>query len=202
MKNKGILIFIILLMTSASAWFLFNKYRVVIPPVDVAKSEIGWSGKSVSGAHTGKIGLKKAELRFQNDKLVGGMFEADMKAITVTDISDPEENKGLKDHLENEDFFAAEKYPTASFRITESASSGDGLYRVKGIMKIKEKEQELAFDVKVFPIGKTGRRATATVPFDRTLFGIEYAAKDKPGSEKDWFIYNEILLNINIISGN
>jgi len=201
MKKNSILLIAGLLIAALAGWFLYNKYRVVIPPVDITRSEIGWSGNSISGGHLGKISLKKAELQFQNGQLRGGSFEADMNSITVTDITDPEENKGLIEHFANEDFFEIKRFPTASFRITEVKPKGEQLYDVSGVMKIKDKEQPLSFETKVVPFGESGHRATATVPVDRTRFGIEYAAKGKPGSEKDWFIFNEFILNINIVSG-
>lgn len=201
MKSKVLLLLGAGMAALAAGWFFYNKYRVVVPPVDVARSEIGWSGKSVSGVHTGKISLKKAQLQFQDGKLTGGMFEADMKSVTVTDITDPEENKHLVDHIANEDFFEVNRYPVASFRITEVKPLEGDFYDVKGIMKIKDREQPLGFRAQVLPAGDKGHRATASVSIDRTLFGIEYGAKDKPGSEKDWFIFNDFLLNVNVVTG-
>jgi polyisoprenoid-binding protein YceI len=201
MNFKRILLISLFVLAPAAAWFFYNKYRVVVPAVDVARSEIGWSGKSVSDVHTGKISLKKAELQFQNDKLTGGFFEADMKSITVTDITDPEDNKHLVDHIANEDFFEVNRYPSASFRITEVKPAGNDLYEITGLMKIKDRENKLSFQARVLPAGESGRRATATISIDRTLFGIEYGSMGKPGSEKDWFIHNEFVLNVNVVTG-
>ncbi|MCZ8217246.1 MAG: hypothetical protein O9262_13460, partial [Cyclobacteriaceae bacterium] len=83
--KKTLIIFAFVVFTAALAWILYNKYRIVIPPVDTAKSEIGWSAKSVSDTHFGKIQLSKATLEFKNSKLVGGSFEINMKTITVED---------------------------------------------------------------------------------------------------------------------
>ena len=187
------------LLAIATGWYFYNKYRVVIPPVDVSKSEIGWSATSLSGAHTGKIKLSKAELQFKNDVLVGGMFEADMRSITVTDITDPEENKQLVKHISDQDFFEVEKYPTATFKITEVTRTKDDTYEVKGMMKIKDKENPVSFTTRIEK-NTTSTRAAASVTVDRTLYGIEYGAKGKPGSEKDWFIFNDFLLNINVVA--
>lgn len=200
MNFKRILLISLFVLAPAAAWFLYNKYRVVVPAVDVTRSEIAWSGKSVSDVHTGKISLKKAELQFRDDKLIGGMFEADMKSITVTDITDPEDNKHLVDHIANEDFFEVNRYPSASFRITEVKPAGNDLYDVSGLMKIKDRENKISFQAQVLPAGENGHRATATVSIDRTLFGIEYGSMGKPGSEKDWFIHNDFLLNINVVA--
>lgn len=186
---------------AVSAWFIYNRNRVVIPPIDKSKSEIGWSGKSITDTHTGKIQLSKAELRFENDVLIGGMFEADMKSITVTDITEPEENQKLVSHISDVDFFEVEKYPTATYTITSVKSLGNDAYELTGNMKIKDKEHPLSFKTQITKT-ENGKTASATVSIDRTKYGIEYGAQGKPGSEKDWFILNDFMLNINIVVGN
>lgn len=188
-------------LTLGIGWYVYNKNRVVVPPVDVTKSEIGWSATSLSGAHTGKIKFNKAELQFRNDVLVGGMFEADMRSITVTDITEPDDNKQLVQHISDQDFFEVDQYPSATFRITEATPVTNNSYQVSGVMKIKDKENPVTFTTRIEKNGITWR-ANATVTVDRTLFGIEYGAKGKPGSEKDWFIFNDFILNINVVSAN
>ena len=192
---SGILLILIVI------WMMYNKFRAVIPAVDMNSSEIGWSGKSISDVHTGKLKLSKAEIIFKNGKLSGGSFEADMKSITVTDISDSAENRHLVEHIANEDFFEVNKYPKASFTITEVKELEENRYEVTGRMKIKNRENPLSFTTNVSPAG-SGKRLSAVMNIDRTLYGIEYAAKDKPGSEKDWFILNDFTLNVNILTGN
>lgn len=198
---KNLKLSLVVLALAATGWFFYNKYRVVVPPVDISKSEIGWSANSLSGSHTGKLKLSHAELQFKNDVLIGGMFEADMRSITVTDIKDPDDNQQLVKHISDQDFFEVDKYPTATFNITEARPKGDNSYDVKGIMKIKDKENPVAFNTRIEKNGNS-TRATASINIDRTLFGIEYGAKGKPGSEKDWFIFNEILLNINVVTSD
>lgn len=199
MKNKGILIFIAAAIL-VGGWMIYNRYRVVIPPVDITKSEIGWTGKSISDAHTGKLNLTKAELQFQNEQLKGGFFEADMRSITVSDIKDTADNRHFIEHIANEDFFEVDKFPTASFTITGVEPVAGERCRVTGTMKIKDREQPITFDAEVAPVAG-GKRLSALVNIDRTLFGIEYGAKGKPGSEKDWFILDEFTLNINVVAG-
>lgn len=195
--NRKFLLIAVLVIVLAASWILYNRYRVVVPEVDINSSEIGWSGKSISDTHSGKLKLSKAEMKFKNGKLVGGMFEADMKSITVADITDTADNRHFLEHIANQDFFEVNKYPTASFTITSVTPRGEDTYDVSGRMKIRDKENPLSFQATVTPEG-TGKRVSALVTIDRTLYGIEYGAKDKPGSEKDWFILNEFTLNVNV----
>lgn len=186
-------------IATATGWFFFNKYRVVVPPVDVSQSEVGWSAKSVTDTHVGKIKLTKAELQFQDERLVGGFFEADMTSITVTDITDARHNQDFISHITTEDFFEVNRFPTATFRITEVAQQAGNDYRVKGLMTIKGQEQSIEFSASVTPT-PTGKRTSATLPIDRTAFGIEYGAEGKRGSEKDWFIHNDFTLHVNVVT--
>lgn len=195
---KKIILLAIAGAIALSAWFIYNSKRVVVPPIDKTKSEIGWSGKSITDTHTGKIQLSKAELRFENDVLIGGMFEADMKSITVTDITEPEENQKLVSHISDADFFEVEKYPVATFTMTAAKPLGNDAYEVSGNMKIKDKEHPISFKTQITKT-EHGKNASATVSIDRTKYGIEYGAQGKPGSEKDWFILNDFLLQINIV---
>ena len=146
-RNKILLLFVVVIAATAG-WFLYNRYRVVVPAVDINNSEVGWSGKSVSDVHMGKIQLSKAEVKFQGGELIGGMFEADMKSITVTDITDTADNRYFIEHIGNEDFFEVNKYPTAGFVITNVKALGEGAYEVTGTMKIKDKENPITFTAK------------------------------------------------------
>jgi len=178
--------------------FLYNRYRVVVPPVDISRSEIGWGAKSLSGPHEGKVSISQAKLEFQNGQLIGGFFEADMTSLTVTDMEDPADNLSLADHLKDPDFFDVANHPKSTFTITEVKSSGVNGYAVKGVMKIKDIEQPLSFDAQLFEEQGIGR-LSAQLTVDRTLFGIKYAAKGEVGSEVDWFIFNDFVLQVNVL---
>lgn len=197
--KKKILGVSLLVLFIGTGWLVYNRFRVVIPAVDVNKSEIAWSAKSLSGPHTGKIMLSKANLEFQGGKLIGGSFEADMTSITVTDISDTADNRHFVEHISDADFFEVNKFPKASFTITKATPLNEQDYEVTGTMRIKEQENPMTFKATVTPAG-TGQRVSALVTVDRTKFGIEYGSKGKPGSEPDWFILDEFILNINVVT--
>lgn len=199
MKRNIIIITASLLAPVIAAWFIYNKYRVVIPPVDTTKSEVGWSAKSVSDTHYGKIQLSKASLQFKDSKLAGGEFEVDMNSITVDDITDAKHNEDFIRHVTTEDFFQTNLYPTAKFIITSAKEVSNLKYEIIGDLTIKKVTKPIQFIAALNQKEKT-KNVTATIVIDRTLFGIEYGGKDKPGSEKDWFIYNDFTLHVNIVS--
>ncbi len=198
--NRRVIFFVAGLAIGVLAtWFLYNRYRVVVPPVDTSKSEIGWSAKSVSDTHYGKIQLTKASLQFQNEALVGGDFEVDMKSITVEDITDEEHRNDFIKHIATGDFFETNTYPIATFKITSVKPIANASYEVVGDLKIKNVTKPIQF-VATLKEENGLKKASAKIVVNRTLFGIEYGGKGKKGSQKDWFIYEDFILNVNIVS--
>ncbi len=65
-----------------------NDTEVYKEPLDTANSFIFWKGTKLlyTRGHSGEVEFKKGEMHYENERLVGGLFEADMKTIKVTDI--------------------------------------------------------------------------------------------------------------------
>jgi polyisoprenoid-binding protein YceI len=199
MKKRHVLMLVGVTLSGIIFWVVYHKYRVVLPIIDTSRSEVGWAGKSVSDTHTGKVKFSKVNLTFQNGQLSGGNFEVDMASVTVEDIKDPQGIKDFIGHISTEDFFEVNKYPTATFVITEVKSTRDQEYLVTGDMTIKGITLPITFPASVTQEDHR-YRLSAYVQIDRTAFGIEYGASGKRGSAKDWFIYNEFLLTVNVLS--
>jgi polyisoprenoid-binding protein YceI len=197
--KKNLLILSSVFILAIIAWFIYNKYRVVIPPVDATKSEVGWSAKSVSDTHYGKVQLSKATLEFKDSKLVGGAFEIDMNTITVEDITDAKHKSDFIRHITTGDFFQTDQFPIASFVISNVQPISESEFNVSGDITIKEITKQIQFKTNIRKVNEI-RTASATIVLDKNQFGIEYGGKDKPGSQKDWFIYDDFTLNVNIVS--
>jgi polyisoprenoid-binding protein YceI len=196
--TKKVILLIAVAIAAATAWILFNKYRVVLPPVDVSQSEIGWSAKSVSGSHNGKIQLAKADVQLQNGQVIAVNVVADMKTISVDDITDPQHNQDFIQHITTEDFFEVEKFPTATFQSTEVKPGASGTWAIAGKLMIKGVTRDVSFTASS---AADGTALQATLPIDRTTFGIVYGAQGQRGSEKDWFIHDEFLMTVNLRYG-
>jgi polyisoprenoid-binding protein YceI len=197
--KKNLLILASVFILATIVWLIYNKYRVVIPPVDTTKSEIGWSAKSVSDTHYGKVQLSKASLEFKDSKLVGGAFEINMNTITVEDIKDAKHNSDFIRHITTGDFFQTDQFPTASFKIADVQPISESEFIVSGNITIKAITKPIQFKATIRKVNEI-RTASATIVLDKNQFGIEYGGKDKPGSQKEWFIYNDFTLNVNIVS--
>ncbi|MBK0402055.1 YceI family protein [Adhaeribacter sp. BT258] len=172
--------------------------------VNTASSKIVWNGKKVAGEHSGNINIANGNLLVAKNKLVGGTFDIDMNSITVTDITDPEYNGKLVGHLKNDDFFATDKFPKASFKITslapiKGAKAGQNNYNVTGDLTIKGITKPVTFpaDIKVEG-NKAIAKGVATV--DRSKYDVKYASKSFFDSIGDKAIDDNFTLNFNVVA--
>ena len=168
-----------------------DKYQI-----SAEHSKVEWIGEKVTGSHSGFINLKEAFFLFEDDKLIGGEFEMDMNSLKCTDIENPEYAAKLENHLKNDDFFATDKYPTSSFKITNVIFDSTS-YMVTGNMIIREISQEITFPAKFHSHGKLFH-ANATVKVDRTKHDIKYGSGSFFDNLGDRMIYNEFTLKIQL----
>jgi polyisoprenoid-binding protein YceI len=189
-------IFASLLVLAAMA-FSFNLPNGTLN-VDVANSKVVWTGKKVTGSHTGAINISKGSLEVKKERLVGGSFEIDMNTITCTDLTG-EWNGKLVGHLKSDDFFGVEKFPTAKFEITKTEDKGNGDYQIKGKITIKGTTQEIEFPAKV-EVKSDKVTATAKVTIDRTKFNVKYGSGAFFTDLGDKMIYDNFELDITLVS--
>lgn len=140
--------------------------------VNIGKSVVEWTGKKIGGVHNGEVKIKSAYLDLKNGEIVGGKIVMDMTTITNTDLEDEGYNQKLVGHLKSDDFFGVEKYPTASFEITESTKFNKSKASVTGKLTVKGKTEEITFDV-----AKNGVEFAAQVEVDRSKFDVRYGSK-------------------------
>ena len=104
--------------------------------VDVENSTITWVGRKTGGAHDGTIGISEGSLSVGEEET--GEVVIDMTSIVVLDIEDEDSNASLVEHLESDDFFSVEEYPTATFAITDlEEQDADENFLVMGELTMK-----------------------------------------------------------------
>ena len=166
--------------------------------VDTKASVINWKGYKVLGSHTGTIKINAGDLQMQDDQLVGGSFTIDMKTINCTDLEGEYKGK-LEGHLKSADFFGVEKYPTATFKITNVVSRGTpGAYKITGNLKIKETTKSVRFNVNIAEENGV-KVATGDVQIDRSDFDVRYGSGSFFDSLGDNTIYDEFDLSIRLV---
>ena len=158
----------------------------------VAKSNIDWVGRKVTGAHNGTIALKKGALYVENGQLSGGKFTIDTTSIRILDIADPATNAQFAGHLASDDFFGIEQYPEAYFEITSVQGN-----HVEGNLTIKGITHSVGFDAEV-DIHDGSLTAGGKITIDRTKFGIRFRSGNFFQNLGDTLIYNDFELNVSL----
>jgi len=174
-------------------------------PVNTASSTMTWNAKKFGGEHTGTVKLSKGSLDVNGRKLTGGSFEIDMTSITDTDITNPEFNGKLTNHLKSEDFFAVEKHPVSTFKITKvtpitKPEAGAPNYTITGDLTIKGITNPVTFPATVKIDGKTAE-AVANIELDRTKWDIKFRS-GMLGTAADKVIYDNFTINLKLMAGS
>jgi len=185
---------LLLVLLFAAMGFNNPAGEVITKEVVISESLVSWKGYKVLGNHTGEIRIKKGDLKFDGDQLVGGNFVIDMSTISSTDLEGETAQK-LIGHLSSPDFFAIQEFPTADFVITKVISRGQaGDYKIIGDLTIKGKSQEISFNTMF-----KDNVATASTKIDRSKFDVRYGSGSFFENLGDNTIYDEFDLDIKLV---
>jgi polyisoprenoid-binding protein YceI len=168
---------------------------------DPTKSTLVWTGKKVTGSHTGNIKLASGSLAMDGEKITAGTFEMDLSSMTCTDLTDKGYNDKLIGHLKSDDFFSTAKFPKAIFVLDKATSKGNGNYDVTGKLTIKGITKDISFPVTVKTLAKT-LTATAKIVIDRTKYDIKYGSGSFFDNLGDKAIDNDFTIDLNLIANN
>lgn len=185
------------MLFTAIAAFTLDRQTVlqVIPD----KSKITWTGKKVTGEHTGNIRVKSGYVQLTDGEISGGNFIIDMTSITCTDLTNEEYNQKLVGHLKSDDFFNTEKYPEAKLTITSVASAKKDEYLIKGQLTVKGKTLPIEFPAKITTDGKT-LAGTAKIAVNRTNYDIRYGSGSFFDNLGDKAIDDVFTLDVHIVA--
>lgn len=149
--------------------------------VDLQKSRVEWAGRSLLGAHTGTLKLLSGHIDISDGKPVDAGFTLDMNSIANSDIEDSEMRQVLIHHLESDDFFDVERFPTATFELTQisclpHANSGTANAQVAGILTMKDVKGDVSFPAILGLTPDGALAADAHFEIDRTLWNVRYGS--------------------------
>ncbi len=162
--------------------------------VDAAASKVEWKGKKVSGEHFGTVNIKSGSLLVDNGVLTGGNFVIDLNTISSTDLEGEWKEK-LDGHLKAADFFDTEKFPEATFQITEAKQgSTTADYVISGNLTIKGVSKNITFDAKVAEATDASVKVDADFNIAREDWGVNYEGK------QDDLISKEINFKISLVA--
>jgi polyisoprenoid-binding protein YceI len=169
--------------------------------VDIQKSSVEWLGKKVTGQHNGTINIKAGTIKMDGNSLTGGEFKIDMKSIVVLDLKDPGYNKKLTDHLNSDDFFSVESYPTSELKITNVSKINNNEVNIRGDLTIKGITHPIEFPASL-TMGEGTLEAKANITIDRAKYNVRYGSGSFFKGLGDKLIYDDFNLTINLIANS
>lgn len=162
--------------------------------IDVNASSVNWTGKKVTGKHTGTIKLTSGQLKIEKGELKGGSFVIDMSSIACTDLPEGPGGK-LVGHLSSDDFFGVANFPTAELKITDVSKRGNtNNYEITADLTIKGITKPVEFIAQV-----NDHSAKADISVERTQYGIKYNSGSFFDGLGDKMIYDTFDLSIELV---
>jgi polyisoprenoid-binding protein YceI len=166
--------------------------------VDTDKTIVTWTGKKVTGQHTGHVKAKSGSLTVNDGVVTKGDVVVDMKTITSTDITDKETNAKFIGHITTADFFDVNKYPESKLVITGSKKNAKGL-EVTGNFTMMGKTNPITFQATEVSATDSMFSANADLKLDRTKWGLQYGSSSFIKGLGDKAIDNEFMVNVKLI---
>lgn len=160
-------------------------------------STVNWTGKKVSGLHTGTINLQSGYLTFDNKELTGGEMVIDMTSIRISDIADESLYKAFFDHLNHDDFFSVNQFKTAKLVIIKGEEI-KGKYHITGDLTIKNISHPVNF-VASIEVFTDFLHSLGDMVIDRTLYDIKYGSGKFLPNLGDKLIYDEFILQFKLV---
>jgi polyisoprenoid-binding protein YceI len=163
--------------------------------VDVSASNIKWTGSQISGkSHFGSLKFKTGNITIKNNVVESGVFVVDMTSLSVDDL-EGRGKKSLEGHLNSDDFFSVESFPTSSLTISSGKQSGPSSFDVSGILTIKGVSQRVSFSLNL----EENNSASAKLTFDRSKFNVRYGSGSFFENLGDKLILDNIDLEISLL---
>ncbi len=131
-------------------------------------STINWIGKAAfnSYAPKGTLKSKSGTLILNGKNLKSLKLTIDMNSLH-------HENKDLKAHLRNKDFFEVKKYRTALFNLVEPATIVEGKNTLVGDMTIKNRTNRVQLEVTI-QITSNELKISYDIELDRTKYDVTF----------------------------
>jgi len=162
-----------------------------------SNSNVEWTGRKVTGAHNGTIGIKEGNFVFNDGIIKEGNVVINTSSIIILDVTDPATNAQFAGHLASDDFFSIEKFPTASFDILTVREVSDSTYYLEGNLTIKDITHVVGFEATV-ENNRNNITLSGKLVIDRTKYDIRFRSGNFFKDLGDTLIYNDFELDFNI----
>lgn len=174
--------------------------------IDIAQSLIRWTGSNLFNHHLGTLGFSSGHLDIVNGQFHSGSLNIDMHTLRCDDIPDPAMNALLIQHLQSEDFFAADRFPIATFTLdrieiaedTTLASTPNA--QVSGRLLLRGIEKPVFFPALIAAKPDGTCVAQAQVTIDRTEWGLLYGSSKFFARLANHFVSDLLHLHLKIVT--
>ena len=148
--------------------------------IDKANSIIQWVGRNPNTHHTGRLRLSEGFMDVRAEGITG-RFVIDLASIENTSLEGDENQPILIAHLLSDDFFWADRFPTAVFSIERLDPIAGGHlttpnYTVVGLLEMTGVRAPLTFPATLAVLPDKRLAAEAHFDFDRTRWNIIYGS--------------------------
>lgn len=132
--------------------------------LNATQSQINWTGKAAFSSYslTGTLKASEGQLNVENNTIKSLNVVINMKSLD-------HDNKDLKSHLRNEDFFEVNTYKIATFELTEPAKIVNGKATITGNMTIKNMVKKETVNITI-----SNKTISFNHSMDRTLYGVQF----------------------------
>ncbi len=170
--------------------------------VDPAASSVEWYGsKPVGASESGTVDIAEGQLNFDGSSFASGTIVIDMTTIAPTSQTGNMLDM-LTGHLNSDEFFGVETYPTATL-VIKSAEPTDveNQYAVVADLTIKETTDEIAFVTDVAVDGEM-LDATADIVVDRSIYDVRYGSGAFFSDLGDDLISDEMEMTVRLVAAS
>ena len=148
--------------------------------LDTEESILAWVGRNPNTHHTGTLGLADGHMD-AGEEVITGRFVIDLKSLRNTSLEGDELQPVLIAHLLSDDFFWAERFPTATFTLERlTPISGSHLttpnHTVEGTLEMMGLSVFLQFPATLTTLPDKRLAAEAHFDIDRTHWNIIYGS--------------------------
>jgi rhodanese-related sulfurtransferase len=148
--------------------------------VDTANSIVQWVGRNPNTHHTGSLRLSEGFMDAQ-EEAVRGRFVLDLASIENTSLSGDPNQSVLIAHLLSDDFFWAERFPTATFHLERLDPIAGGHLTtpnttLSGALEMMGVRAPLQFPATLTTLPDKRLAAEAHFDIDRTRWNIIYGS--------------------------
>ncbi len=173
--------------------------------IDTEQSEIRWTGRNLTGSHTGTLKLLSGTIEVENGRATRGVFVVDMHSISDKSVEDSEMRRLLQSHLASDDFFDVQRFPTAEFRLTriapmERAAAGSPNSEVSGELVMKGVCREISFRAVTAPMPDGRLAAEAHFDIDRTQWNVLYGSGKFYEKLGKHLVHDDVTVELKIIA--